>query len=522
MDRTLSRIAPASTTPDPQDDVFSVEHLKDDLKARSIRSGSATMAGQFVKFVLHTGSVMILARLLTKEDFGVVGMVLAVTNFIMMFKDMGLSMATIQRPQINQRQISTLFWINAAIGLALALLTVALAPVVAWFYGEPRLTAVTMLLGAGFIFSGLTIQHQALLKRNMRFGAVATIEVVAMLCSVIVAVVTAWRGGGYWSLALMHLTMGAIICAGVWIALRWRPGPPRRDAGARAMLGFGKNITAFHIVNYFARNADKVLIGRFCGAVTLGLYGRAYGLLMLPISQIRGPLTSVATPALSRLQNDAARYRKYYTKLVLLLSFMSMPVTVLLAVCAEDVIAVVLGDKWLQAASIFQVLALTAFIQPVSTTTGTVMLSMGQSKRFLALGLFNSAVIVASFGVGIRWGAVGVALAYATATYVLLIPSLWYSYRETPVMVRDFFKAIIRSAVASIVMGTCVMLGRRLLAIESNLSSLVTCLFVGLLGYLLTWIVMPTGMSTLREIRAYADLMRHKGQTRRRWGRTKE
>jgi len=464
------------------------------------------MAGQFAKFVLHTGSVMILARLLTKEDFGVVGMVLAVTNFIMMFKDMGLSMATIQRPQINQTQISTLFWVNAAIGLTLALLTAALAPAVAWFYGEPRLTPVTMLLGAGFIFSGLTIQHQALLKRNMRFGAVATIEVVAMGSSVIVAVVTAWRGGGYWSLALMHLTMGAMICAGVWIALRWRPGPPRRGAGTRAMLGFGKNITAFHIVNYFARNADKVLVGRFCGAVTLGLYGRAYGLLMLPISQIRGPLTSVATPALSRLQNDAVRYRKYYMKLVLLLSFISMPITVFLAVCAQEVIVIVLGDKWANAAPIFRVLALTAFIQPISTTTGTVMLSMGQSKRFLTLGVLNSVVIVVSFGVGIRWGAIGVAVGYAIATYVLLIPSLWYSYRKTSVVTRDFFSAISRPVIGSAIMGIVVLAGRSLFLEQPEIVTVAACFAFGLAAYLLTWAAMPNGVHVLREIREYVQM----------------
>jgi len=279
------------------------------------------------------------------------------------------------------------------------------------------------------------------------------------------------------------------------------------------MIGFGKNITFFHIVNYFARNADKVLIGRFAGAATLGLYGRAYGLLMLPIAQVRGPLTSVATPALSRLQDEPARYRNYYKKLVLMMAFLSMPITVLLGVCAREAIGVVLGDRWIEAASIFQVLALTAFIQPVFTTSGLVPLAMGQSRRVLIKGIFQSVVIVAAFAIGILWGATGVAAAYAVATYALLLPLLWYCFRETPVAIGDFFKAIAWPAIATAVMGVAAYIGRSLLLEQPDILILLACTLISLVVYLLTWLILPNGSSTIKEILSYAKIVfRRRGE----------
>ena len=233
---------------------FDTEYLRADLKGRSIRGGAATISAQGVKFLLHTGSIVILARLLTPGDFGLIAMVATVTNFVRMFKDMGLSTATVQRAEINHAQISTLFWVNTAIGVTLAVLTAALAPAIAWFYGEPRLTVVTIVLAGTFIFSGLTIQHQALLRRHMCFVKLGVIEVAGLLVGVATAIVAAWRGAGYWSLIFMQLSVTGTIAVGVWAASGWRPGWPRRRAGSRSMLAFGRNITGFHIINYFARN----------------------------------------------------------------------------------------------------------------------------------------------------------------------------------------------------------------------------------------------------------------------------
>ena len=230
-----------------QNNFFDTEYLKTDLKGRSVRGGAVTMAAQGVTFFIRMGSTMVLARLLTPQDFGLIAMVTAVTGFVVMFKDMGLSMATVQKAEINHGQISTLFWINVVLSLGVMLVTAALAPAIAWFYGEPRLTWITLALAGAFVFGGLTVQHQALLRRSMRFGTLALIGIIGMLVGIVAAIIAAWYGAGYWALVIMQLS-GAIAGAiAVWVACGWRPSLPVRCSGVREMLAFGGNLTGFNI-----------------------------------------------------------------------------------------------------------------------------------------------------------------------------------------------------------------------------------------------------------------------------------
>jgi len=375
---------PAVTVGDPVNDrYFNTDHLHADLKGRSVRGGAVTMTAQAAKFVLGTGSTMILARLLTPEDYGLIAMVTAVTGFVAMFKDMGLSMATVQRAEINHGQISTLFWVNVAVSVLLMLAACALAPGIAWFYGEPRLTWITLALAGGFIFGGLTVQHQALLRRQMRFSTLSTIEVSSMVAGILTGVLSALWGLGYWSLVWMQLSQALAMALGVWITCRWKPGLPARGSGVRPMLAFGGNLTGFSIVNYFARNLDNVLIGWSCGSRQLGFYSKAYSLLLLPLQQVNAPISSVAIPALSRLQHDPKRYTDYYLKSAGLIVALTAPLVVFMAVESNEIVTVILGGQWEGAAAIFFVLSFACLVQPAAVTAGWVHVTTGRPYRML-------------------------------------------------------------------------------------------------------------------------------------------
>ena len=501
------------------DRYFDTEHLKTDLKGRAIRGGAVTMCGQVAKIAIRMGSMMVLCRLLTPVEYGLVGMVMPVTEFVLMFKDMGLSIATIQRAEVNHAQISTLFWVNVGIGVLRAGITAALAPLIAWYDGVPELIPVTLVLSVGLAIGGLAIQHQALLKRHMRFAVLAVIEVISMAVGFGTAIIAAVLGAGYWSLVLMHLAIAGAMAVGVWLGMGWRPGWPSLHCGVRSMLNFGRNVIGFRMVNYFARNSDKILIGRFCGANvlarrhTLGLYGRAYGLLTMPLSQITWPITSVAMPALSRIQDDPKRYSAYYTRLIQLLSFITMPLVVFLAICSKSVINVVIGSQWTDASRIFQVLAVTAFIQPVSSTAGIVLLSLGRSGRLLKFGIFNSSFIVLGFVAGLKWGAVGVAAGYAIASYVILLPGLWYCFRGTPVSLGTSLRAIGRPIVASLVMGFAIMWVHSYLPQLADIAVVCISFVVALCAYLLVWISMPGGIRILRDFAGYIALLYHRKES---------
>lgn len=489
---------------------FDTEHLKADLKERSVRGGAVTMTAQATKFVLRTGSTMILARLLTPQDYGLIAMVIAITGFVELFKDIGLSLATIQKPEINHAQVSTLFWINVAVSIMLALVLAAVAPIISWFYNEPRLTYITIVLAGTFIFSGFAVQHQALLRRQMRFFTLAVIEIGALTVGVITGITLAWHGAGYWALVGYSAATALSNTVLVWIFCEWWPGLPVRRAGVRSMLTFGGHLAGFSIIGYFARNFDNILLGRFYGADVLGLYSRAYSIMMLPISQVREPLNAVAIPALSHIQNETVRYRKYYIKLVTLLAFITMPLMVFLFFCAHQVVRILLGNQWSGAADIFKILCITAFIQPVATTWGLVLVSLGKSKRYFVLGTVNSIIIIISFIIGLPWGAIGVAVAYTIANYVLLVPTLWYCFRQTPVSIIDFFSAISRPVVASLCMGMAIFSTCFLLANQPDLIVVGACFVIGLLSYLLVWVLIPGGRQIVCEFFSYASLLSRK------------
>lgn len=428
---------------------FQTDHLKVDLKERSVRGGIVTIAAQACKFILSIGSTMVLARLLTPKDFGLIAMVTAVTNFMLTFKNMGLSMATVQREEIDHSQISTLFWINVVISIAIMLLTAAFAPAIAWFYGKPQLIWVTLALAGTFIFGGLTIQHQALLRRQMRFVVLSAIEVTSVSLGITAAIISAWYGVGYWALVVMQIVTTITTTIGVWSMCGWRPGLPVRHSGVRSMLAFGGNLTGFNLLNYFARNLDNVLIGRYWGSQQLGLYAKAYQLLLLPLQQINAPITSVAIPTLSRLQDDPERYRRYYCNAISLIAFVTTPLIAVMAALSDEIILILLGNQWLGASAIFKVLAFAALMQPFGSATGWVYISLGQTRRMMQWALISVPLYILSFVIGIRWGTIGVATSYTICVYLLLFPMFYFAFKYSPIKVVDIIKSTWRPVTIS-------------------------------------------------------------------------
>ena len=332
------------------------------LKVKTLRGGVAKLCGQAGNFALRLGSMVVLARLLSPQDFGLVAMVTVVTGVYELFTSAGLSSATIQRFAITNQQISTLFWINILVGTALGALCVGTAPVLVKFYHEPRLFGVTIAMAAGFVLNAAGVQHSAILQRQLRYVAVTAIELSALLASIVVGIGMALAGFGYWSLVGAAIISPAVSTAGMWIVTGWIPGAPKWDAGVNSMLRFGGTITLNGLIVYIAYNFDKLLLGRVWGADALGIYGRAYQLINLPTGNLNAAVGGIAFSALSRLQNDPPRIRSYFLKGYSLVISMTVPITMFSAFFAEDIILVLLGPKWGEAAEIFRFLTPTVLI----------------------------------------------------------------------------------------------------------------------------------------------------------------
>ena len=277
---------------------------------------------------------MVLARLLTPRDFGLFAMVTAVIGYLRVFKDAGLSTATVQREDITQAQVSNLFWINVGLSGAITLLLAASSPLVARFYHEPRLIGVTLTLSATFLLNGLAVQHAALLRRQMRFKALTVIQISSTSIGVVLAIGMALLGYKYWALVVSNLVMVLTMTLFTWLAMPWRPCAPSRQSGTRPLISFGANMASGGFIYSLATGMDGMLIGRYCGAASLGLYSRAAALLRRPAEQFLSPIGSVFLPMLSRVQNQPERYRRTFLQIYEAMALVSCFVTGLI-VCAR-------------------------------------------------------------------------------------------------------------------------------------------------------------------------------------------
>jgi O-antigen/teichoic acid export membrane protein len=323
-----------------------------------------------------------------------------------------------------------------------------LAPAIAAFYGEPRLQAVTLALASTFILGGFGVQHSALMRRQMQFKALGLIDLCSMIAGVVAAIALATAGFSYWSLVGMNLVTSVVHLVAVWVAQPWRPGLPVRGSGVGALVRFGSDILGFNIVNYLARKADNLLIGWCWGAGALGLYDKAYTLLLFPISQINHPLGAVATPALARSRANPAELRRYFLTLHHLVACAGIPIVFGIALFAPEIVQLWLGPRWSEAAGLFRLLAVAALVGAMANPTGWLLVSLGLTRRYRNMGLLSSALIVLSFGLGLSYGPQGVAGAYSCAMALMIIPLWYFVLPGTGIKLRDMLANLVTPLVS--------------------------------------------------------------------------
>jgi len=424
-----------------------------DLREKAVKGSLARVCAQGANMALRIVSLAILARLLSPNDFGLVGMVAALTGILSLFRDFGLSAASIQRAHITDEQSSTLFWINVVAGLLLAAMTAACAPLVVRFYHEPPLYWVTVVMGTTFLINSIGIQHSAHLQREMRFTAVSIIDTGSTLISTVIGIVAAEAGWAYWALVAMAIAAPLISTVAFWVVTGWVPGGPRRGVGLRSMMRFGGTLTVNGVVLYVASNAEKVLLGRYWGADAIGIYGRAFQLIRIPTDSLTGAVGEVAFSALSRLQQDAKRLRSYFLKGYSLVLALTLPATVACAVFAPDVIAFLLGPKWKEAAPIFRLLTPTILVFAIANPLSWLVMGLGMVGRLAKMTMTISPLMIASYFAGLPYGPKGVAFAYSTIMVLWLVPVSLWAVKGTAVSFRDVVTTAMHPLVASAAAG---------------------------------------------------------------------
>lgn len=418
-------------------------------------------AGQACRTIFMLVSTLFVARLLTPDDFGVVAMVAPIAAFVLLIQDLGLSQAVIQARKIDDDNLNAIFWLNIVLGITIGVFLIAAAPLVGSFYSEPRVVLVVALSAVPALITSATLQHTAILSRQMDFRSLAFSDFANAVFALVSSIVFAYMLRSYWAIWLGQLA-GLSAQAGVlWLRSVWRPRLSLKLSGIGDYMRFGGGVTGYNVMNYVVRNMDNVIIARQFGSAALGAYDQSYKLMMAPMQAINSPLSRVMMPVLSRLIDDPVRYRSAFVRVVKALLFVLTPALAVLVAMSNDVVVMLLGSRWIDAGPIFLWLSLTGLLQPIANATGWLFLSVGRTRQMFYWAIFSAVVTAIGFLVGLKWGPVGVA-ASLFVTLALRMPILfWWSTIGTGVKTTDMYRALVEPAAGTVLSIIATMLFRQ-------------------------------------------------------------
>jgi PST family polysaccharide transporter len=428
------------------------------LRRVAVRGVAATLLSGGMGLGIQIVSAVILARLLTPKDFGLVTMV---TTFSLLFLNFGLNgftEAICHREDVNHTLATNLFWINVAGSTLLAIGFAAGGSLLARLFGDPRVAGVADWMALTIFFTGLTVVHLALLKRVMKFTVVSANDMLARAISVVVAIGLGWAGWGYWALVAGAIALSVSTCIGAWILCRWTPGLPRPAAGTGSMVRYAISTYGRFSTGYFTNNLDNFLVGWRLGPVQLGFYKKAYDLFGIPSNQLSSGLTIVAVSALSRLQRDVVQYKRYLLSALGVMAFVGMAISGDLTLVGKDLILVLLGPKWTESGRLFTIFAPGIGFMLLYFTHVWIHLSLGRADRWFRWGLVDLVVTTVFLFVGLHWHAQGIAMAWVASYWVIALPALWYAGRPIQLGISPVIAVIWKYLVASLAAGIAAFL----------------------------------------------------------------
>lgn len=448
------------------------------LPGKAARGARLTLAGQIARTVIQSIGVVVLARLLTPADFGLVAMVVAVAGLGEVIRELGLGIAAIQAKVLTTQQRDNLFWANTLLGCLIGVACFALSWPLAKFYGDDRLIAITQCVAITFLFSGMATQYRAGLQRSLKYVGVVTADVLSMLCGVLAAVALAYLGWGYWSIVVQQIIQPIIAFVIVVAAAPWLPGRMRRRQGTRALISSGSNIFAYHLLNYASRNIDTVLVGSNFGPTAAGYYSRAFQLMSVPLSQFLTPSVRIAVSVLSRLQEDYTEFARYLRRAQDALFFVCLSVLSLLYGLAPSVVELLLGPDWDEVVPIFETLAVAGVFQVLAYPLQWAFLALGHTRANLLQAVVARCMLIAAVVIGSLYSVQGVAVGYALGTALAWPIALIWLARVSPLQTSPLFWSACRYVAIFLPGGVLVSVGTRYIDLPSAIATIALGLAV--------------------------------------------
>ncbi len=461
--------------------------MSQDIPNRSSSSGHDVWSGmRWTAFAAYAGRLIrvavgiVLVRLLMPEDYGVVAMAMVVIGFVQILQQLGFYRALVQLKEIDREIISSAFLLNMVLATALMLVIVGASPVIERVYHNDQVGLVAIVLSFNFIISAIGLVPSAMLTRHMRFDLMAAVSLVGAILGGVVSLVMAWTGWGVWSLVAGSLTRTGLFAAGSFLCHPWKPELVIRFEKLKQVLRFGGFLSAFEIVQHFARNSDSFLLGARLGDRLVGFYRVAYGLMLLPYEMITMLISHVLLPALAREQDNDEALRQQYSRTCGIVAFLAFPLLTGLLVLAEPFVSVVYGDKWLPSAPVVMILAPVGMIQSVAALVNVLYQVKGRTDLLFYWGMLWTALYVLAFVIGLAWGILGVATAYLVVSLALFVPmQIPATWLIRGLKLRDILAPVGLHTLNCVIMGGVVFAAR--LAMESAGFGRVPVLVAGVL-----------------------------------------
>lgn len=456
------------------------------------RGGVLVASAQGAKIFVHFASVIVLARLIAPEAFGLVAMAMAVVGLADVLRDAGLLNAAIQSKELSHAQASNLFWVNIAVGVGLASCVALVAYPLSVLYGDIRLVAVVFAVAPIYLFNAVSTQFRVQLLRDFRFGTIAVLDIAPVVVGLGVAVALAISGAEYWALVWQQLSTAATAMVASAALSRWWPGQFSRGVGTTRFIRYGLQVTAMRILGYAAANADTVVLGVVLGAHSTGIYSRAYQLVMAPISKFTHPLTSVALPVLSRAFHEGRDLGSYLRKAQVVACYGTVPLLFLGASQAGVLIPLVLGSGWESSIPIFVILCLGAAFRAVLQISYWGYMAAGQPRLRLRVSMVaNPLMIIAIVFGGVWHGLMGTAWAVSIAYAGYWAASTLMMGRHLGISVRPLIGDAAR---AFLLIGVPIGAFGAWIASHSHsgVASLAVSALVSIAWVLVCWLVSPS------------------------------
>ncbi|WP_162789584.1 lipopolysaccharide biosynthesis protein [Altererythrobacter sp. ZODW24] len=424
----------ASPAPDYQGASGGHEQSKSQLGIKAGRGGAFAIGTQIIVVLIQLANIAVFSRVLAPADFGLVAISTSIIAFIALFRDMGCSAAIIQKERLDQDTLSGVYVFNIGVAAILMLIGIVCAPLAGAFFGDGRVTSLIMVSSGTILIAAVGAQHSALLRRNMQIIQDRWINLVAVaVASAISIALVLTTDIGYWALVANAWLIVLVQTGLLWAVSTWRPSRVGNWQGARDALKFGLPLTGTELVYFFNRRFDDILIGSRWGIVELGFYSRAYSVLMIPQTMVSGPASSAIVPALSRLQSDPEQWRDMLTNSVRIIALATFLLAAMLTVNARDIVRILLGPDWGQAAEIVSIFGISMFARSLMSANPWIFLSLGQTGRMLRWQLLTLPLFIAGMLLGLPYGALGVALGFSLVHLAVAVPSVFYAAHRSPV-----------------------------------------------------------------------------------------